>query len=71
MLCEMPQALDVPWSPIVSAAAIVSVTRLKGVLEPGARVTLITTAYYSGGWVTNPEYNSGSEDGAATPANAM
>jgi hypothetical protein len=51
MLCEMPQALDVPWSPIVSAA------RLKGVLEPGARVTLITTAYYSGGWVTNPEFN--------------
>ncbi|KAJ5838928.1 uncharacterized protein N7525_004116 [Penicillium rubens] len=34
-----------------------SVTRLKGVLEPGARVTLITTAYYSGGWVTNPEFN--------------
>lgn len=34
-----------------------SVTSLKGVLEPGARVTLITTACYSGGWVTNPDFN--------------
>lgn len=32
------------------------VTRLKGVLEPGVRVTLITTACYSGGWVTNQSF---------------
>lgn len=35
-----------------------SVVRLKGVLELGVRVTLITTACYSGGWVTIPDLNS-------------
>ncbi|KAJ5959520.1 uncharacterized protein N7479_006670 [Penicillium vulpinum] len=34
-----------------------SAMRLKGVLEPGVRVTLITTACHSGGWVTNPDFN--------------
>ncbi|OQD95861.1 hypothetical protein PENSOL_c018G04569 [Penicillium solitum] len=31
--------------------------RLKGVLELGVRVTLITTACHSGGWVTSPDFN--------------
>jgi serine protease inhibitor len=30
---------------------------LNGVLEPGAHVTLVTTVYYSGGWVTHPDFN--------------
>ncbi|KAI2721018.1 hypothetical protein CBS147332_4258 [Penicillium roqueforti] len=34
-----------------------SILALKAVLEPGARVTLVTTAYYSGGWATTPELN--------------
>jgi hypothetical protein len=34
-----------------------SVLSLKGVLEPGAQVTLVTTACYSGGWVTHPDFN--------------
>ncbi|KAJ5801556.1 uncharacterized protein N7518_003624 [Penicillium psychrosexuale] len=35
-----------------------SIITLKGVLEPGARVTLVTTACYSGGWAIIPELNS-------------
>ncbi|RYC55114.1 hypothetical protein CHU98_g11094 [Xylaria longipes] len=35
-----------------------SATTLKGHLEPGAQVTLITTACYSGGWVINPDFNN-------------
>ncbi|KAI1751919.1 hypothetical protein F4782DRAFT_531159 [Xylaria castorea] len=31
---------------------------LKAHLEPGAQVTLITTACYSGGWVVNPDFNN-------------
>ncbi|KAJ6094503.1 hypothetical protein N7467_002016 [Penicillium canescens] len=34
-----------------------SIIRLKGVLEPGTCVTLITTACYSGGWATSPDLN--------------
>lgn len=34
-----------------------SILSLKGVLEPGAQVTLVTTACYSGGWVTHPDFN--------------
>ncbi|KAJ5405255.1 hypothetical protein N7465_006539 [Penicillium sp. CMV-2018d] len=33
-----------------------SMVRLKGVLELGVRVTLITTACHSGGWATNPPH---------------
>ncbi|KAJ9491303.1 hypothetical protein VN97_g1945 [Penicillium thymicola] len=31
--------------------------RLKGVLELGVRVTLVTTACHSGGWATSPDFN--------------
>ncbi|KAJ5719790.1 hypothetical protein N7493_007368 [Penicillium malachiteum] len=31
--------------------------RLKGVLEFRAKVTLVTTACYSGGWAVNPDFN--------------
>ncbi|KAJ5530828.1 hypothetical protein N7527_004221 [Penicillium freii] len=34
-----------------------SILALKAVLEPGARITLVTTACYSGGWATTPELN--------------
>ncbi|KAB8218079.1 hypothetical protein BDV33DRAFT_232366 [Aspergillus novoparasiticus] len=34
-----------------------SITRLKAVLEPGISVTLTTTACFSGGWVTSPDFN--------------
>ncbi|KKK17294.1 hypothetical protein AOCH_001807 [Aspergillus ochraceoroseus] len=34
-----------------------SILRLKGVLEPGVCVTLVTTACYSGGWATSPDLN--------------
>ncbi|CAG8892624.1 unnamed protein product [Penicillium egyptiacum] len=34
-----------------------SIVNLKGVLEPGVRVTLLSTACYSGGWITTPELN--------------
>lgn len=34
-----------------------SILRLKGVLEPGVSVTLVTTACYSGGWTTSPDLN--------------
>ena len=33
-----------------------NMVRLKGVLELGVRVTLITTACHSGGWATNPAH---------------
>ncbi|CAI7568282.1 unnamed protein product, partial [Penicillium discolor] len=35
----------------------VSILALKAVLEPGARITLVTTACYSGGWATTLELN--------------
>jgi hypothetical protein len=35
-----------------------SIVRLKAFLEPGARITLVTTACYSGGWATTPELNT-------------
>jgi hypothetical protein len=35
-----------------------SILSLKGVLEPGARITLVTTACYSGGWATTPDLNA-------------
>ena len=35
-----------------------SITRLKGFIEPGCRVTLVTTACYSGGWAISPDFNS-------------
>lgn len=35
-----------------------SILALKAVLEPGARITLVTTACYSGGWATTPELNT-------------
>ncbi|KAE8156643.1 hypothetical protein BDV40DRAFT_280537 [Aspergillus tamarii] len=34
-----------------------SITRLKAVLEPGISVTLTTTACFSGGWVTSPDFS--------------
>ncbi|KAJ5669297.1 hypothetical protein N7462_010367 [Penicillium macrosclerotiorum] len=34
-----------------------SMVQLKGVLEFGANVTLVTTACYSGGWAVNPDFN--------------
>ncbi|KAE8147221.1 hypothetical protein BDV25DRAFT_132258 [Aspergillus avenaceus] len=34
-----------------------SITRLRGVLEPGVSVCLMTSACYSGGWVVNPDFN--------------
>jgi len=34
-----------------------SIVRLKGVIEPGCRVTLVTTACYSGGWAIDPDFN--------------
>ncbi|KAJ5607181.1 hypothetical protein N7537_003800 [Penicillium hordei] len=34
-----------------------SMVRLRGVLELGVRVTLITTACHSGGWATSPDFN--------------
>ncbi|KAI1371195.1 hypothetical protein F4677DRAFT_464445 [Hypoxylon crocopeplum] len=34
-----------------------TIQRLKGVLEPGARVTLVATACYSGGWAMSPDLN--------------
>lgn len=34
-----------------------SMVRLKGVLELGIRVTLITTACHSSGWVTSPDFD--------------
>jgi hypothetical protein len=34
-----------------------SMVRLKGVLELGVRVTLITTACHSGGWAVSPDFN--------------
>ncbi|CAG8417283.1 unnamed protein product [Penicillium salamii] len=34
-----------------------SILALKAVLEPGARITLVTTACYSGGWATTPDLN--------------
>ncbi|KAJ5181120.1 hypothetical protein N7491_000675 [Penicillium cf. griseofulvum] len=33
-----------------------SIVRLKGVLELGVRVTLVTTACHSGGWATSPDF---------------
>ncbi|KAJ3560512.1 hypothetical protein NPX13_g9276 [Xylaria arbuscula] len=44
----------------------ISVTTLKGHLEPGTQVMLITTACYSGRWVVNPDFR----DTAMTAANA-
>ncbi|KAI1357848.1 hypothetical protein F5Y08DRAFT_333581 [Xylaria arbuscula] len=44
----------------------ISVTTLKGHLEPGTQVMLITTACYSGGWVVNPDFR----DTAMTAADA-
>lgn len=41
-----------------------SAATLKGYLEPGAQVTLITTAYYSGGWAINPNFNKTTMTGA-------
>jgi len=35
-----------------------SITRLKGFIEPGCRVALVTTACYSGGWAISPDFNS-------------
>lgn len=35
-----------------------SILALKAVLEPGARITLVTTACYSGGWAMTPELNT-------------
>ena len=35
-----------------------SILSLKGVLEPGALITLVTTACYSGGWATTPDLNT-------------
>lgn len=35
-----------------------SILALKAVLEPGARITLATTACYSGGWAITPELNT-------------
>ncbi|KAK3938389.1 hypothetical protein QBC46DRAFT_460248 [Diplogelasinospora grovesii] len=32
-----------------------SINRLKGVIEPGCRATLVTTACYSGGWAISPD----------------
>lgn len=34
-----------------------SILRLKGVLEFGANVTLVTTACHSGGWAVDPDFN--------------
>jgi hypothetical protein len=34
-----------------------SATYLKGFIELGCRVTLVTTACHSGGWVINPDFN--------------
>ncbi|KAJ5513314.1 hypothetical protein N7463_002866 [Penicillium fimorum] len=34
-----------------------SIVSLKGVLEPGVHVSLVTTACYSGGWITTPDLN--------------
>ncbi|KAJ5333027.1 uncharacterized protein N7506_006810 [Penicillium brevicompactum] len=34
-----------------------SILALKAVLDPGARITLVTTACYSGGWATTPDLN--------------
>lgn len=34
-----------------------SMTRLKGVLDLGVKVTLVTTACYSGGWAVSPDFN--------------
>jgi hypothetical protein len=42
---------------------------LKGVLEPGAQVTLVTTACYSGGWVTHANFNYTTMTGAASRSN--
>ncbi|KAJ5710637.1 hypothetical protein N7488_004793 [Penicillium malachiteum] len=51
-----------------------SMTRLKGVLDFGANVSLVTTACYSGGWAVSPQFNhtvlaaasdSGDEEGAS------
>ncbi|KAJ5158291.1 uncharacterized protein N7500_007942 [Penicillium coprophilum] len=54
-----------------------SVVNLKGVLEPGVRVTLLSTACYSGGWITTPDLNhtamaaaSGEDDLATGTSNA-
>ncbi|KAJ5199552.1 hypothetical protein N7491_009648 [Penicillium cf. griseofulvum] len=55
-----------------------SIVNLKGGLELGTRVTLVTTAYYSGGWATTPDLNAttmtaaggGSEDGDDGLSNA-
>lgn len=41
-----------------------SIVRLKGVLEPGVCVTLVTTACYSGGWTTSPDLNQTTMAGA-------
>ncbi|KAH7328807.1 hypothetical protein B0I35DRAFT_418404 [Stachybotrys elegans] len=30
---------------------------LKGAIEPGCRITLVTTACYSGGWIVDPSFN--------------
>ncbi|KAJ5999803.1 hypothetical protein N7481_000212 [Penicillium waksmanii] len=35
-----------------------SILALKAVLEPAARITLVTTACYSGGWAVTPELNT-------------
>ncbi|KAK3338603.1 hypothetical protein B0T25DRAFT_508455 [Lasiosphaeria hispida] len=35
-----------------------SIVRLKEALEPGVRVTLLSTACYSGGWVVDPDFNT-------------
>ncbi|KGO46330.1 hypothetical protein PEX1_022430 [Penicillium expansum] len=48
-----------------------SIVNLKGVLEPDVRMTLVSTACYSGGWITTPELNhtamtaAGGEDNLA------
>ncbi|KAJ9191770.1 hypothetical protein DTO166G4_7156 [Paecilomyces variotii] len=34
-----------------------SIVRLKAAIEPGCRVTLVTTACYSGGWAIHPDLN--------------
>ncbi|KAJ5834808.1 hypothetical protein N7447_000834 [Penicillium robsamsonii] len=54
-----------------------SIVNLKGVLEPSVRVTLLSTACYSGGWITTPELNltamtaaDGNDDPAAGTSNA-
>lgn len=43
-----------------------SIITLKGILEPGAPFTLVTTACYSRRWVITPELNSNAVTAAGT-----